>query len=450
MAVGAFGLEIQNVRGMQRKGTNLVDIWYDLISADDGAYDVSIKLEGMASSPYPNTLTGDFGMGVTPGRNKWIVWNAGKDFPMNADYIRAHISATRENHSGMVRIPAGVNNGFYRWCWPENIDIAPIAYTLTNSTAFWMDKTEITYAHWRRVWAWALEHGYSFDNPGQGKGANHPVCNISGYDAVKWCNARSEMEKRPCVYLLEDGTPMRTGKTWSIANLACGGYRLPTWDEWEYAARGGLASMNFPWGNVINHSRANYLAKWHFWEDQSSYEYLEYDDYLDNAVRIFDDNPYDGFHPAFDDVVQPFTAPVGSFAPNGYGLYDMAGNVTEYLTTSSGLHRAMDGGNWYVEMDWCLIGYIRLLLKSQMEYLSFELRFDEWYESGEIPADIADDYELGDERLTLMKKMAENYSFFLEDDLGIEFIEIEEQTGDLWDINPYFEGTTFGFRCVRN
>jgi len=217
-------------------------------------------------------------------------------------------------------------------------------------SAFYMDKYLVTKSLWDTVYQWAIAHGYSFADAGSGKAANHPVETIDWYDCVKWCNARSEKEGRTPAYYTDAGLSVRyrTGQVEPYVKWSSG-YRLPTEAEWEKAARGGTSGQRFPWGNTISWSQANYYAY------PSSYTY--------------DVNPTLGYDPAFNDGVYPYTSPVGYFAANGYGLYDMSGNVwqwcwdwygsylggsqTDPRGSASGSNRVIRGGSWGYDAIYC-------------------------------------------------------------------------------------------------
>jgi formylglycine-generating enzyme len=250
---------------------------------------------------------------------------------------------------GMALIPAGVFQ--MGDAFDEGAQYELPVHTVYVS-AFYMDKFEVTFALWNQIVAWSETNGYGYDDPGAGKATNHPVQMVSWYDVIKWCNARSEMEGLTASYYADSNLTQvyRTGDLAPYVNWYAG-YRLPTEAEWEKADRGGGSGYRFPWTNTdtISHSQANYYSG-----DTNDYPY--------------DVSPTSGYNPAFVDGVMPYTSPVGYFAPNGYGLYDTAGNVWEWCWDwagnysgdmqtdprgpATGTTRVGRGGNWnYYAVD---------------------------------------------------------------------------------------------------
>ena len=128
-----------------------------------------------------------------------------------------------------------------------------------------------------------------------------PVSNINWREAAEFCNWLSEQHDLPPAYVI-------SGDALVAANPMTTGFRMPTEAEWEWAARyeNGSATRRYPWGPALPVAT-----------NSGNYADTAAVDILGAALEGYRDDFF-------------VTAPVGSFAPNALGLFDVGGNVAEW------------------------------------------------------------------------------------------------------------------------
>lgn len=142
---------------------------------------------------------------------------------------------------------------------------------------------------------WLRDFSYSYNDPFVRDYFSHPGFNNYPVVGVSWVQAKAFCHWRTGVYNANLGRNM--------AKVMA--YRLPTEAEWEYAARGGLSGNLYPWGGPYTRNKKGcFLA---------NFKPLRGNYVSDGGLR---------------------TLAVGSYEPNGFGLYDMAGNVAEWTSTA--------------------------------------------------------------------------------------------------------------------
>ena len=281
---------------------------------------------------------GNWNIGLRVVRRKSGLGTPGMSTPTDPANIRWTIAATDISATNpvppatsglveMITIPAGT------------LDYATEISSNVTMQSYEMGKYEVTYRQWKKVYDWAIAHGYTFDKDGDmgsmdwkdyvaSHSPDEPVTDIAWHDMATWCNALSVMEGRspvhylttnrvsvytntvrwrsaflrwmdraiedPDLYRITTRDPMMPG--WVLgAQWNANGYRVPTMAEYEYAYQANGTGV-YPWGADFGDETTGIG---------------QYAWYLDNA--------------------NDRTHPIGQKSANAFGLYDMAGNIMEML-----------------------------------------------------------------------------------------------------------------------
>lgn len=259
---------------------------------------------GGGGVPGVGASTSAGGIGVATGGSTGM--GGQFDFGLEPTADCVHPPVVEDCDGDFCRIPAGC---FIMGAPPNEFGRAAVAtdqvqVRLTHS--FWLGRTETTRAQWRAS-------GLDFPSPKSDfakpcEEDTCPVSHVTFYDALAFANLMSERSGLSSCYELQSCTG-EVGVDFACTQIgvtakdlyACAGYRLPMESEWEYAARAGTRT-SFPTGNVSSAPDGG----------------CHYDPLFESIGWYCVNSP---------DKAQPAARKL----PNGFGLYDMHGNMLEWV-----------------------------------------------------------------------------------------------------------------------
>ncbi len=306
---------VKNVQVGQRPGTKLINITFDVSDSDNDPLNVIVRISAPGSNSFQVetiNISGDVGEGIMPGTGKTIVWNSGIDCPNNygsdfkvmihADDGRGNEGHVNDGYGDYLYVPSGIYSSLPTYL--DGFYIGKFEITNGEYKKFLNDGGYITQSYWSaggfnesgtqpRFWEWDSDtlDGLNWHGGGISGNENYPVFGVNWYEAMAYCSWLS----------------IKTGRT----------YTLPSPAQWGKAALGTdvdttkwgwITEKEFPWGDEIDSSYANY------WDSGDPEEHGA------TPAGFYDGSAHGSFQT--------------SDGRSQYGAFDMAGNVGEWCIDS--------------------------------------------------------------------------------------------------------------------